>query len=105
MADPFRDAIAAVVRELAPANDPPRWRRIESEASRRGFPSTRSFRGWCLSHGVVLREDNQRDTWVDPAAVDAAVEKMPAVSARRREGDSDLDGEIDRSMSTRSRPR
>jgi len=68
-----------MLRELAPANDPPRWRRIEAEALRRGFSSTRAFRTWCLSRKVPLREDNHRDTWVEPAAVDAAVELLPAV--------------------------
>lgn len=98
VADPLRDAVAAVVREVTPANEAPRWRRIEAEATRRGFSTTRAFRAWCLARAVPLREDNHRDTWVEPAAVDAAVERMPAVGAARRARTADqldLDEEID----------
>lgn len=96
MADPLRDAVAIIVRDLAPLQEAPRWRRIEAEASRRGFSSTRAFRAWCLARAVPLREDNHRDTWVEPAAVDAAVERMPTVGVRRtRTADQlDLDDEI-----------
>jgi hypothetical protein len=95
MGDPLREAVASIVRDLAPTGEPPRWRRIEAEATRRGFPSTRSFRGWCLARGVVLREDSQRDTWVEPAAIDAAVERMPTV-VRQRPNRSEFDNDIDR---------
>lgn len=96
VADPLRDAVASIVRDLVSTNDVTRWRRIEAEAIRRGFTSTRAFRTWCLARAVPLREDNHRDTWVEPAAVDAAVERMPNVSVRRtRTADNlDLDNEI-----------
>ena len=98
MTDPLRDAVAVIVRELAPTHEAPRWRRIEAEAIRRGFSSTRAFRSWCLARAVPLREDNHRDTWVEPSAVDAAVERMPAVGVRsvRIADDPDLDDEIDK---------
>jgi len=95
MGDPLREHIAELVRELSPVNDPtPRWRRIEAEAIRRGFSSTRAFRSWCLTRAVLVREDNQRDTWVNPAEVDAAVERMPVVARRRVRDADDLDDEI-----------
>lgn len=97
MADPLRDAVAAIVRDLASTTDVTRWRRIEAEAIRRGFSSTRAFRAWCIARAVPLREDNHRDTWVEPSAVDAAVERMPTVAARpaRAASNPDLDEEID----------
>lgn len=97
MADPLRDAVAIIIRDLAPLQEAPRWRRIEAEASRRGFPTTRAFRAWCLARAVPLREDNHRDTWVNPSEVDAAVERMPAVGVRRARAANqlDLDEEID----------
>lgn len=103
MGDPLREAIVSTVRELlTPANDVPAWRRIEAEAVRRGFSSTRAFRTWCLSRGVELREDNHKDTWVSPAAVDAAVQGLPVVAPRRLTPvDGQLDKEIDRDPSPR----
>lgn len=97
MADPLRDAVASIIRDLVSTNEVARWRRIEAEAIRRGFSSTRAFRAWCIARAVPLREDNHRDTWVEPSAVDAAVERMPAVAARRVRvpDDPDLDEEID----------
>lgn len=82
MGDPLRQAIAEVVRDMLPANDLRQWRRIEAEAVARGFKSTRAFREWCLARGVPVREDNHKDTWVDVAGIDAAVERMPAVRPR-----------------------
>ena len=103
MADPLRDAVATIVRDLAPTNESPRWRRIEAEAIRRGFSSTRAFRAWCLARAVPLREDNHRDTWVEPSAIDLAVERMPAVGLRRVRvvDDPDLDEEIDNRPASR----
>ncbi len=96
MSDPLREAIEGVLRETADGRDTPRWRRIEAEATRRGFPSTRAFRSWCLVRRVEVREDSHRDTWVSPAEVDAAVERMPIVSRRASSArDSEFDDEID----------
>ena len=94
--DPLRDAVATIVRDLAVSTEVTRWRRIEAEAIRRGFSSTRAFRAWCLARAVPVHEDNHRDTWVEPAAVDAAVERMPTVGVRRVRvaDDPDLDEEI-----------
>lgn len=96
MSDPLREAIADLVREhVTAANDVPRWRRIDAEATRRGFSSTSAFRSWCLARGVELREDNYKDTWVSPDAVDAAVGAMPSVAPRRRTPTvDDIDNDI-----------
>lgn len=103
VADPLRDAVTTIFRDLAVTNELTRWRRIEAEAIRRGFSSTRAFRAWCLARGVPLREDNHRDTWVEPSAVDAAIERMPTVGVRRIRvaDDPDLDDEIDNRPASR----
>lgn len=82
---------------LTAANDVPAWRRIDAEASRRGFSSTTTFRRWCLARGVELREDGHKDTWVSPTAVDAAVRAMPTVRAPRplSQTADDIDRDID----------
>ena len=83
-------AVLAAMREHLPSNDAaPTWRRIEAEASSRGFPSTRAFRAWCLARQVPLREANQRDAWVCPADVDAAVERMPVVVRKAPDAEED----------------
>lgn len=98
MGDPLREAIGDLVREhLTAANDVPQWRRIDAEAGRRGFSSTAAFRAWCLARDVELREDNHKDTWVSPAAVDAAVRSMPTVRGPRPVSKTvnDIDRDID----------
>ena len=94
-------AVLAAMREHLPSNDAaPTWRRIEAEASARGFPSTRAFRTWCLARGVTVRELSQRDTWVCPAEVDRVVAGMPAVIPPKRAGTpaSEFDDDIKRSV-------
>lgn len=81
--------LRAALRDHAAANDDPRWRRLDLEATRRGFPSTRAFRAWCLARQVPLREANQRDAWVCPADVDAAVERMPVVVRKAPDAEED----------------
>jgi hypothetical protein len=80
---------SVLLRLLREATPPPvvpsRWRRIEAEAVARGFSSTRALREWCLRHGVTPREDSHRDTWVQPAEIDAAVERLPAVLPTARQ--------------------
>ena len=104
MADALREAIGDLVREhLTAANDVPQWRRIDAEAGRRGFSSTSAFRSWCLARGVELREDNHKDTWVSPAAVDAAVAALPLVRGPRPV--SKTTDAIDRDIDQRSNSR
>lgn len=101
--DKRAEKIVAVVSELLQRTEPanevkPVWRRIEAEATARGFPSTRAFRAWCFARGVTVRELSQRDTWVCPAEVDRAVEAMPAATPpkpRRAPTRDELDDDVD----------
>lgn len=90
-------ALLRAIREATP--EPvaaPRWRRIEAEAVARGFSSTRALREWCMRRGVTLREENHRDTWVNPAEIDAAVERLPAaVPTARQLGPRAVDAEAE----------
>jgi len=89
MGDAAKDIGAAVlraIREAPPTNTvlAPRWVRLDAEAARRGFASTRALRAWCHAHGVEVREASNRDAWVSPEAIDRAVEGLPP--ARRPVG-------------------
>lgn len=90
-------ALLRAIREATP--EPvaaPRWRRIEAEAVARGFSSTRALREWCMRRGVTLREENHRDTWVNPSEIDAAVERLPAaVPTARQLGPRAVDAETE----------
>lgn len=81
----LRAQVEAILRDLGASNTnradlPPEWVRIESEAARRGFGSTRAFRAWCLKRGVAIREDSPRVAWVRVPDVDAAVQGLPLVT-------------------------
>lgn len=89
MGEPATELGSVLLRVLREATPPPvtpsRWRRIEAEAAARGFGSTRALREWCLRRGVPLHEDSHRDTWVQPEAIDAAVERLPRVVPTERQ--------------------
>lgn len=89
MGEPAAELGSVLLRLLREATPPPvvpsRWRRIEAEAIARGFGSTRALREWCLRRNVPLHEDSHRDTWVQPEAIDAAVERLPRVVPTERQ--------------------
>lgn len=84
---------------VAPANDNvrPRWVALPEEARQRGL-STEALRRWCERHKVPIRQANHRDAWVQPSAIDAAVEGFPVAGAPSRD---ELDDILDRVPSAR----
>lgn len=102
MADPARTlgrAVLDALRAATPANaSRPAWVLLGAEGRARGYRSTRNFRAWCLAHGVTIRTDSSRVSWVSPAEVDAAIAGLPI--AARRPGDA-LDDEVDRALGGR----
>lgn len=91
------DAVLRAIREAPAANavPAPRWVRLDAEAARRGFASTRALRAWCYAHAVEVRESSARDAWVSPEAIDRAVDGLPP--ARRAPGPvTELDAELRR---------
>ncbi len=82
MADSAHELVDTLRRVLGvePAANgisPPQWVDLAAEAKRRGM-STTALRVWCLKRGVTIREESHRRAWVQPAAIDAAVEGLPA---------------------------
>lgn len=73
-------AVLDALRAVAPTPEArPAWVLLGAEGRARGYRSTRSFRAWCVSHGVTIRTDSSRVSWVSPADVDAAIAGMPVV--------------------------
>ena len=101
MADPalaLGRAVLDALRAATPANTArPAWVLLGAEGRARGYRSTRAFRAWCLTHGVTIRTDSSRVSWVSPADVDAAIAGLPVA---RRTTDA-LDDEVDRALASR----
>lgn len=83
-------SVASATSPAAPAR--PRWVRLPEEAKLRGF-STEGLRRWCRTRGVAIRESSHRDAWVNPEAIDAAVEALPV--AGKRATVDDIDKELE----------
>lgn len=89
-------AVLSALRDLAPANDTPRWVDLAAEARRRGMTTT-ALRAWCLKVGVVIREESHRRAFVSPQAIDAAVEGLPVAkrAPSRQPPTEQLDADIE----------